>query len=174
MDRLKLEPQNKLLISKELMSIDYQLKENEKFYVEEERNINNTTSKRGENNKFSQFKFEDWMNTIIEVNLVDNYFDFNKALRLIQYELKIKNVEATDTLNELALRTKWTEIEQNQKRKEDINENQKYGQQESVVECNYEDDSLKLLFNKVGNFNEHLKGLENLHTFKEEKFNESN
>jgi len=175
MDKLKIEPQNKLLISKELMSIDYQLKENEKFYVSEEKKIDQTTSIRGDVNKFSQFKFEDWMNTVIEINLVDNYFDFSKALRLIQYELKTKNVECTEMLNELALRTKWTEIEQNMKRKQF--ETSDGSQSKGVVECDYEDESVKFLFNKVSHFNEHIKGLEEssnvTHIFKEAKYKET-
>lgn len=154
LQKLKEEPENKMDISKELMTIDYQMKENEKFYYEEETKIDQTISNRLNVHMESQFKFEDWMDEIIETSLLEEFFNFQKALSLIKFGLKNKDVPHTDLLNELALRVKWSEIE-NKRRKQLEKE-----EVSTLVECDYEDDSIKLLMNKVGHFNDNIKGLE--------------
>jgi hypothetical protein len=65
------------------------------------------------------FKYEDWMDKIIEKNVIDNYFDFPKALKLIKMEFKEKNVKNLDSFNILDLRNKWTEFELKIFRKDD-------------------------------------------------------
>ena len=67
------------------------------------------------------FKYEKWMDDIFEREVIENYFDFNKALKLIKLDLAKKNVENIDLLSELDLRNKWTEFEFLKFRKDEDN-----------------------------------------------------
>ena len=51
------------------------------------------------------------MDEILEEEVIDNYFDFSRALKLIQMEFKKKNVPNYEMFTELDLRSKWTEFE---------------------------------------------------------------
>ena len=98
-------PDKRDKLTLQLQSIDYQLEENAKNRFEIEGNEGSKIS-NDENKKL--FKYEKWMDDIFEREVIENYFDFNKALKLIKLDLAKKNVENIDLLSELDLRNKWT------------------------------------------------------------------
>ena len=108
-------PEKRDKLNLELASVDYQIQENAELKEIQENNLN------VENEKLNSemFKYEDWMDKIIEKNVIDNYFDFPKALKLIKMEFKEKNVKNLDSFNILDLRNKWTELELKIFRKDD-------------------------------------------------------
>ena len=53
------------------------------------------------------------MDEIIEVEVVENFFNFENALKRIQKEFEKKKVKNFHLFNVLDLRSKWTEIEIN-------------------------------------------------------------
>jgi hypothetical protein len=103
--------EKKKQIISQLYAIDYQLAENEKFKVKEETDVISAMNKREKIDKFLIFEFEDWMTPIFELHVVENLFDFSRAVKLIQMDLRIRNVKNWELFNELDLRTKWTELE---------------------------------------------------------------
>ena len=64
------------------------------------------------------FDYEDWMDDIIETKILENCFNFNRALIGIQEEFKNKNVNNYLLFSEMDLRNKWTELEMKKFRKE--------------------------------------------------------
>ena len=111
-------PDKRDKLTLQLQSIDYQLEENAKNRFEIEGNEGSKIS-NDENKKL--FKYEKWMDDIFEREVIENYFDFNKALKLIKLDLAKKNVENIDLLSELDLRNKWTEFEFLKFRKDEDN-----------------------------------------------------
>ncbi len=101
----------KMKLSWEVHSLDYQLKENEKYYKIEQQDVIGSIIKREKLDMNSVFEFEDWMFPIIERNVIENFFHFERALRLIKNELRFNNFKNYDLLTEYDLRTKWTEME---------------------------------------------------------------
>ncbi len=101
----------KMKLSWEVHSLDYQLKENEKYYKIEQQDVIGSIIKREKLDINSVFEFEDWMFPIIERNVIENFFHFERALRLIKNELRFNNFKNYDLLTEYDLRTKWTEME---------------------------------------------------------------
>lgn len=104
-------PEERDKLNVQLSSVDYQLEENEKFKDEEEENVAlkiQSLENRGNDDKFV---YEKWMDEILEEEVIDNYFDFSRALKLIQMEFKKKNVPNYEMFTELDLRSKWTEFE---------------------------------------------------------------
>lgn len=136
-------PAKKMEISKEILAVDYQLKENEKLLLDEERNIIFTMAVREKLNSYSVFEYEDWMDPILINNVVENMFDFPISLKLIQLELKNRNVPNYELFSEFELRTRWTEIELKLFRKGEVN---KYTNEEEA-------------FKNQEKFNENLKFL---------------
>ncbi len=112
-------PEKKNLISTELSVVDFQIEENERFKNKEENNIIPCMSKRATKDKYSVFEYEEWMEAIVETHVVENLFDFPKAIILIHDNLKNKNVKNWDLFNELDLRSIWTEIELKRFRKDE-------------------------------------------------------
>ena len=104
-------------LNTELSSVDYQISENNKFKFEEESNVIFTISKRERTDQFACFEYEEWMDEFVEKEVVENLFDFTRALKLIQLELKIRNVKNWELFNVLDLRNKWTEFELQKYRK---------------------------------------------------------
>ena len=104
-------PEKKYELYKEIQAVDFQMKENDKYILEEERDIIFSMAKREKLNSYSVFEYEDWMNPIIVNNVVENLFDFSIALKLIQLELKNRNTPNYELFNELELRNRWTDIE---------------------------------------------------------------
>ena len=101
-----------------LSSIDYRLYENEEFKKNEEKLIQLTIAKRERAEKNDLFEYEqEWMDDIIQINLLKYCFDFQRALIGIQTVFKEKNVKNYFLFSELDLRNRWTELEFNQFRK---------------------------------------------------------
>ncbi len=92
-------------------SIEYQIEENEKMKEGEESDIMKTCSKRENFEKFAVFEYEDWMDDLFEKRVVENFFDFTRAVRLIKLDLQMRNVKNWEIFNELDLRIRWTELE---------------------------------------------------------------
>lgn len=101
----------KMKLSWEVHSIDYQMKENEKYYKIEQQDVIGSIIKREKLDINSVFEFEEWMIPIIERNVIENFFHFERALRLIKDELRYNNFKNYDLLTVYDLRTKWTELE---------------------------------------------------------------
>ena len=102
-----------------LSSIDYRLYENEEFKKNEEKLIQLTIAKRERTEQNDLFEYEEWMDDIIQINLLKYCFDFQRALIGIQTIFKEKNVKNYLLFSELDLRNRWTELEFNQFRKND-------------------------------------------------------
>ena len=98
----------------QLISLNYQLFENERYKEQEEKIITLTISKRENlDQDINVFIYEKWMDEIIEVEVVENFFNFENALKRIQKEFEKKKVKNFHLFNVLDLRSKWTEIEIN-------------------------------------------------------------
>lgn len=104
-------PEKRDHLNVQLSSVDFQLEENEKFKYEEEENVALKLNNLENREKDALFVYEDWMDEIIENEVLDNFFDFSRALKLIQMEFKKKNVKNYELFTVLDLRTKWTEFE---------------------------------------------------------------
>ena len=102
-------PEKKAELSRQLLSIEYQMKENETFKKKEEEDIILSMSKREEVNKYVPFKYEEWMFSIFYERVIENAFNFSAAVKMIHYDLKAKNVDNYQIFNELDLRSKWTD-----------------------------------------------------------------
>ena len=100
-----------------LSSIDYRIYENEEFKKEEEKLIQLTIAKRERTDQNDIFEYEDWMDDIIQVNLLKHCFDFQRALIGIHAIFKQKNVKNYLLFSELDLRSRWTQLEFNKFRK---------------------------------------------------------
>ncbi len=125
--------------TREIMAVDFQMKENEKLKVDEEKEIIFSMSKREKHSIYSIFEYEDWMDPILINNVVENLFDFGIALKLIQVDLKNRNVPNYDLFNILELRSRWTDIELKHFRKiKNGKENDDSGNKES----NFSNESL--------------------------------
>ncbi len=92
-------------------SIEFQIEENEKMKIYEEKDIMKTCSKRENFDKFAVFEYEDWMDDVFEKRVVENFFDFGRAVRLIKLDLQMRNVKNWEMFNDLDLRIRWTELE---------------------------------------------------------------
>ena len=104
-----------------LASIDYQLYENEEFKKKEEKLIQLTIAKRERTDQDLLFEYEDWMDKIIEANLLQHCFDFQRALIGIHAIFKDKNVKNYLLFSEMDLRNRWTKLEMEKFRKENDN-----------------------------------------------------
>ena len=100
-----------------LSSIDYRLYENEEFKRNEEKLIQLTIAKRERTDQNDIFEYEDWMDDIIQINLLKHCFDFQRALIGIHAIFKQKNVKNYLLFSELDLRSRWTQLEFNKFRK---------------------------------------------------------
>ena len=100
-----------------LSSIDYRIYENEEFKKEEEKLIQLTIAKRERTDQNDIFEYEDWMDDIIQINLLKHCFDFQRALIGIHAVFKQKNVKNYLLFSELDLRSRWTQLEFNKFRK---------------------------------------------------------
>jgi hypothetical protein len=118
---LKAHPEKKKELTGELLSMEYQLKENEAKKTKEENEITTSMSRREEVNKHEVFKYEDWMFPLFYNNVIQNVFDFGIAFKLIQIRLQELNVPNYQLFSELDLRMKWTEYELQRFKKEEFN-----------------------------------------------------
>ena len=121
-------PENRDELNKELALIDSQIIENEEF------NINNDESKKTKKEKNTnisltqkivgdtgEFIYEEWMDDILELHVLENCFDFSRAMPLIYLDFKNHNVKNYELFKESDLRNKWTEFELKKYRKDDNN-----------------------------------------------------
>ena len=100
-----------------LSSIDYRIYENEEFKKKKEKLIQLTIAKRERTDQNDIFEYEDWMDDIIQINLLKHCFDFQRALIGIHAIFKQKNVKNYLLFSELDLRSRWTQLEFNKFRK---------------------------------------------------------
>lgn len=132
----KLYPEKKYELYKEIQAVDYQIKENDKYILQEEKDIIISMAKREKLNlnSYAVFEYEDWMNSILVNNVVENMFDFSIALKLIHLELKNRNTPNYELFNELELRNRWTDIELKFFRKEKGNGFNSNNNEESKID----------------------------------------
>jgi len=100
-----------------LSSIDYRLYENEEFKRNEEKLIQLTIAKRERTDQNDIFEYEEWMDDIIQINVLKHCFDFQRALIGIHAIFEQKNVKNYLLFSELDLRSRWTQLEFNKFRK---------------------------------------------------------
>ena len=112
---------NKKKLNTYLTSIDYKLYENEEFKKSEERLIQLTIAKRERAEQDTLFEYEEWMDNIIQINLLKHCFDFQRALIGIHAIFKEKNVKNYILFSEMDLRNRWTKLEMDKFRKENDN-----------------------------------------------------
>ena len=120
-EEIKKEFKNTKKLFTYLTSIEYQIYENEEFKKNEEKLIQLTIAKRERTDQDSLFEYEEWMDNIIQVNLLKHCFDFQRALIGIHSIFKEKNVKNYLLFSELDLRNRWTELEMKRFRKENDN-----------------------------------------------------
>ena len=120
-EEIKKELKNTKKLFTYLTSIEYQIYENEEFKKNEEKLIQLTIAKRERTDQDSLFEYEEWMDNIIQVNLLKHCFDFQRALIGIHSIFKEKNVKNYLLFSELDLRNRWTELEMKRFRKENDN-----------------------------------------------------
>jgi len=121
MREIEIYPDRKNEIIKNLQSIDYQIDENEKFKINEESDFMSAISRRENVDLFSTFQYESWMDSLLENHVVENLFDFSRALKLIRLDLKTRSIKNWELFNEFDLRSKWTEFEINKFKLLEIN-----------------------------------------------------
>lgn len=126
----KLKNNKKKLITY-LTSIDYKLYENEEFKKNEERLIQLTIAKRERSEQALLFEYEDWMDNIIQINVLKHCFNFQRALIGIHTIFKNKNVKNYLLFSEMDLRNRWTKLEMDKFRK-DIDNTFYYLEKEDV------------------------------------------
>ena len=146
MKRIELEQKKKMLIKEyetrpedreelnaALTNLDAQIQENEELKNDEKKNINNslTTKIVG---KEGEFIYEPWMDDILELHVIENNFDFGRALTLIYLDFKNKNVKNYTLFKESDLRNKWTEFELTKFRKDSDNNTYHYRKEDIFPE----------------------------------------
>ena len=126
-------PENRDELNKELAIIDKQIIENEEFYNNNEE-LNKNKKEKNKNISLTQrivgdkgeFIYEEWMDDILELHVLENCFDFARAMPLIYLDFKIRNVKNYDLFKESDLRNKWTEFELKKYRKDSDNNTYHY------------------------------------------------
>ncbi len=104
-----------------LTSINYQLYENEEFKKKEEKLIQLTIAKRERTDQDSLFEYEEWMDDVIQVHILQHCFDFQRALIGIHAVFQEKNVKNYLLFSEMDLRNRWTKLEMDKFRKDNDN-----------------------------------------------------
>jgi hypothetical protein len=120
-ESMKAHPEKKKELTAELLSMEYQLKENEAKKIKEENEITTSMTRREDVNKNEVFKYEDWMYPLFYNNVIQNVFDFSTAYKIIQFKFQELNVPNYQIFSELDLRMKWTEFELKKFKKEEFN-----------------------------------------------------
>ena len=122
-------PENRDELNKELALIDSQIIENEEFNINNEEDSKKTKTEKNKNISLTQkivgesgeFIYEEWMDDILELHVLENCFDFSRAMPLIYLDFKMHNVKNYELFKESDLRNKWTEFELKKYRKDDNN-----------------------------------------------------
>lgn len=143
-----------------LFSVNFQLEENERWRKEEEgENLIFNISQRESKEAELGFKYESWMDDIIEETVIENFMNFEDALNILHSIFKKKGVKNYELFTQLDLRNKWTEFELNKFRTKEENKFFFYiNPEELVIE---EDSYEKLDLKNVRQFNYSSYGHEN-------------
>ena len=136
-------PENREELNKELNNIDLQIEENEELKKDEEKNINISLSKKIIG-KEGEFIYESWMDDILELHVLENCFDFGRAISFIHEDLKNRNVKNYSLFKENDLRNKWTEFELKKFRKDSDNNTYHYRKEDFFPE----EETKKVIENK--------------------------
>ena len=120
-EEMKKNLKNNRKLNTYITSIDYKLYENEEFKKNEERLIQLTIAKRERTDQDSLFEYEEWMDNIIQINILKHCFDFQRALIGIHAIFKEKNVKNYLLFSDMDLRNRWTKLEMEKFRKENDN-----------------------------------------------------
>ena len=111
-------PEKREELNIQLQSLDFQIQENEELKKDEENNIEATLRKKNAAAD-GEFIYEDWMDDVLELHVLENCFDFERALTFIYSDFKRKNVQNYQAFKIIDLRSKWTELELKKYRKDD-------------------------------------------------------
>jgi dynein assembly factor 1 len=133
-------PENRDELNQELANIDKQIIENEENSNEElkenkkenESNISLTQKIRGNDGEI--FVYEKWMDDILELHVLENCFDFSRALLSIHTDFKNRKVKNYGLFKENDLRNKWTEFELTKFRKDSDNNTYHYTKEDFFPE----------------------------------------
>ena len=133
-------PENRDELNQELANIDKQIIENEENSNEElkenkkekEPNISLTQKIRG--NDGEVFVYEKWMDDVLELHVLENCFDFSRALLSIHTDFKNRKVKNYGLFKENDLRNKWTEFELTKFRKDSDNNTYHYTKEDFFPE----------------------------------------
>ena len=126
-------PENREELNRELNNIDSQIEENEELKKGEEKNINITLTKKIVGNE-GEFIYEPWMDDILELHVIENCFDFGRAIPCIHSNFKNRNVKNYTLFTEKDLRNKWTEFELKKFRKDSDNNTYHYRKEDFFPE----------------------------------------
>ena len=126
-------PENREELNRELNNIDSQIEENEELKKGEEKNINITLTKKIVGNE-GEFIYEPWMDDILELHVIENCFDFGRAIPCIHSDFKNRNVKNYTLFTEKDLRNKWTEFELKKFRKDSDNNTYHYRKEDFFPE----------------------------------------
>ena len=126
-------PENREELNRELSNIDSQIEQNEELKKDEEKNLTILSTKKIVG-KEGEFLYEEWMDDIIELRVIENYFDFGRALVLIHNDFKIRNAKNYTLFKESDLRNKWTEFELKKFRKDSDNNTYHYRKEDFFPE----------------------------------------
>ena len=124
-------PENREELNKELAIIDKQILENEDNNSEElkkntkDNNTNIALTQKIVGND-GEFIYEKWMDDVLELHVLENCFDFSRALSSIYSDFKNRNVKNYELFKEIDLRNKWTEFELKKFRKDSDNNTYHY------------------------------------------------
>ena len=133
-------PENRDELNQELANIDKQIIENEENSNEElkenkkekEPNISLTQKIRGNDGEI--FVYEKWMDDVLELHVLENCFDFSRALLSIHTDFKNRKVKNYGLFKENDLRNKWTEFELTKFRKDSDNNTYHYTKEDFFPE----------------------------------------
>ena len=132
-------PENRDELNQELTNLDRQILENEEIANEE---IKNSNKKNDMNISLTQkivgtngeFIYEPWMDNILELHVLENCFDFQRALSSIYTDFKNRKVKNYELFKEEDLRNKWTEFELKVFRKDSDNNTYHYTKEDFFPE----------------------------------------
>ena len=126
-------PESREELNKELSIIDSKILENEELKKDESKNINISLTQKiiGEE---GEFIYEQWMDDILELRVLENCFDFSRAIPLIHLDFKNRNVKNYTLFKENDLRNKWTEFELKKFRKDSDNNTYHYRKEDFYPE----------------------------------------
>ena len=132
-------PENREELNKELAIIDKQILENEDNNSEElkkntkDNNTNIALTQKIVGND-GEFIYEKWMDDVLELHVLENCFDFSRALSSIYSDFKNRNVKNYELFKEIDLRNKWTEFELKKFRKDSDNNTYHYRKEDFFPE----------------------------------------